>query len=202
MSFSKVTEFENELAKYFGASFCVATDCATHAIELCLRLKNITETDCPTLTYVSVPMTLEKLGVNWQFNNNKWQDLYKFSNTNIYDASVFWTPRGYIEGSMMCLSFQFKKTLSLGRGGAILLDSKEEAEMLRRMTMDGRTRDEPWTEQTDRISQMGYHYYMTPETAHLGLEKLPNVKKNKEWSWKDYPDISQAPVFQNKKYNL
>ena len=31
----------------------------------------------------------------------------------------------------------------------------------------------------------------------LSLEKLPNVKKNKEWSWQDYPDISQAPVFKN-----
>jgi dTDP-4-amino-4,6-dideoxygalactose transaminase len=103
---------------------------------------------------------------------------------------------------MMCLSFQYKKTLSLGRGGAILLDSNKEAEMLRRMTMDGRTRDEPWTEQTDLISQMGYRYYMTPETAQQGLEKLSTVKKNRDWSWQDYPDVSQAPVFQNKKYNL
>jgi dTDP-4-amino-4,6-dideoxygalactose transaminase len=197
MMFDAVTEFENKLAEYFASPFCVATDCATHAIELCLRFKKIKETNCPTHTYISVPMTLEKLGINWQFDNNKWKDFYKFSNTNIYDASVFWTPGGYIKGSMMCLSFQFKKTLSLGRGGAILLDSKEEAEMLRRMTIDGRVRDKSWAEQLDLIHQMGYRYYMTPETAQQGLKKLSTVKKNKEWSWQDYPDISQAPVFKN-----
>ena len=200
MSFSKVTQFENQLAEYFGAPFCVATDCATHAIELCLRLKKIKKTGCPSHTYLSITMTLEKLGIDWQFNNNRWEDFYKFTNTNIYDAAVFWTPRGYIKGSMMCLSFQFKKTLSLGRGGAILLDNKDEAEHLRRMAYDGRNRDEHWTEQLHSISQIGYHYYMTPETAQQGLEKLSTVKKNKDWSWQDYPDLSQVPVFKNKKY--
>jgi dTDP-4-amino-4,6-dideoxygalactose transaminase len=99
----------------------------------------------------------------------------------------------------MCLSFQFKKTLSLGRGGAILLDNEEEADQLRRMTYDGRHRNELWTKQLHSISQLGYHYYMTPEIAQQGLEKLSTVEKNKDWSWRDYPDISQAPVFKNKK---
>ena len=65
MSFSKVTLFEDQLAEYFGAPFCVATDCATHAIELCLRLKKIKKTECPSHTYLSVPMTLGRLGINW-----------------------------------------------------------------------------------------------------------------------------------------
>ena len=38
------------------------------------------------------------------------------------------------------------------------------------MSYDGRLPDVPWREQN--ISSVGYHYYMTPETAQLGLEKL------------------------------
>lgn len=195
MSFNTVTEFEHQLAEYFNSPYCVTTDCATHAIELCLRLKQIKKTSCPRHTYISVPMTLEKLNIEWSFNNEKWRDLYCFEGTNIYDAAVFWELSGYISNSMMCLSFQYQKTLSLGRGGAILLGNKEEAEQLKKLSCDGRTRDRLWKEQLDSISQMGYHYYMTPETALLGIEKLYQVKKTKDWSWQDYPDLSLAPVF-------
>lgn len=195
MSFIPITEFENQLAEYFNAPYCVTTDCATHAIELCLRLKRIKKTSCPRHTYISVPMTLEKLNIEWSFNYEQWRDLYCFEGTNIYDAAVFWESKKYITNSMMCLSFQFKKPLNLGRGGAVLLDNKQEAEQLRRMSYDGRERDIMWVEQLDSISQMGYHYYMTPETALLGIEKLHQTKKEKDWGWQDYPDLSLAPIF-------
>lgn len=195
MSFNTVTEFENQLAEYFNSPYCVATDCATHAIELCLILKQIKKTSFPKHTYLSIPMTLKKLNIDWSFNDEQWQDLYCFEGTNIYDAAVFWETKRYISNSMMCLSFQFKKPLSLGRGGAILLDNKEEAEQLRRMSYDGRERNTPWAEQVNSMSHMGYHYYMTPETAYLGIEKLHQAKKIKEWSWQDYPNLSLAPVF-------
>ena len=35
----------------------------------------------------------------------------------------------------------------------------------------------PWRKQN--ISRSGYHYYMTPETAELGLKKLPEAIKKK-----------------------
>lgn len=195
MSFDTVTEFEYQLAEYFNSPYCVTTDCATHAIELCLRLKQIKKTSCPRHTYISIPMTLEKLNIEWSFTDERWRDLYRFEGTNIYDAAVFWETKKYIPNSMMCLSFQFKKPLSLGRGGAILLDDKQEADRLRRMSHDGRNRIKAWAEQLDSISEMGYHYYMTPETALLGVEKLYQATKTKDWSWQDYPDLSLAPVF-------
>ena len=37
MSFKKVQEFENAIAKFFGAPYAVAVDCCTHGLELCLR---------------------------------------------------------------------------------------------------------------------------------------------------------------------
>ena len=95
----------------------------------------------------------------------------------------------------MCLSFQFQKHLSLGRGGMILLDDKEARDELKKMTYDGRVPDVPWREQN--INSMGYHYYMTPETAKLGLDKLPEAitKSPRQWVLSDWPDVSKMRVF-------
>jgi len=35
--FEYVTEFESQIADFFGAPYAVATDSCTHALELCLR---------------------------------------------------------------------------------------------------------------------------------------------------------------------
>ena len=37
MGFETVKVFEEHIAKFFGAKYGVATDCCTHALELCLR---------------------------------------------------------------------------------------------------------------------------------------------------------------------
>jgi len=60
---------------------------------------------------------------------------------------------------------------------------------------DGRDPDIPWREQN--ISTIGYHYYMTPETAQRGLEKLPEAIKTKPKDWKleEWPDLSNMDVF-------
>lgn len=194
----KVLDFENELAKYFGSRYCVATDCCTHAVELCLRQQKVESTTCPKHTYLSIPMTLNKIGLDWHFVDDPWEDLYEFGNTGIYDAATFWSEGKYIPGSMMCLSFQFKKTLSLGRGGAVLLDDYEAAVDLRRMSCDYRRMDMPWKDQVPLITTMGYRYYMTPETAQMGLDKLPTTKQTKRCTWQDYPDVSEAPLFSAK----
>lgn len=195
MSFNKITEFENIIADYFGAPYAVAVDCCTHAIELCLRLQNIKKTNCPKRTYLSVPMTLEKLSLDWQWTEEEWKEYYYLTETNIVDAAVLWKEDSYISGTQMCLSFQFHKHLGLGRGGMILLDNKADRDQLVRMSYDGRDRDVLWVEQ--KINTMGYHYYMIPETASAGMEKF-NVVKDippKEIGYNDYPDLSTLPIF-------
>ena len=95
----------------------------------------------------------------------------------------------------MSLSFQFQKHLSLGRGGMILLDDKEDYDLLKKMSYDGRVSDVPWREQN--IDTMGYHYYMTPETAQNGLRKLPDAIEStpRQWVWTDWPDLREMEVF-------
>jgi dTDP-4-amino-4,6-dideoxygalactose transaminase len=189
-----VFKFETVIKEYYNSPYAVTTDCCTHAIELCLRLLKPTEVSCPKHTYLSVPMTFEKLNLDWRFKNFKWNDYYYITN-NIIDAAVYWKPDGYIPNTYMCLSFQFKKHLNVGRGGMILTDDYESYKKLKKMSYDGRLPDIAWAEQN--VDIIGYHYYMTPETAELGLDRFNIVKdlEPKQWSWKDYPDLTTMSVF-------
>ena len=195
MDFSVVRDFERAIAKYYGAPYAVATDCCTHAIELCLRLQQPARVTCPAHTYISVPFTFVKLGMGWRFTDSPWHYYYSIGSTNIIDAAVYFRHNGYISGTLMCLSFQFRKPLSLGRGGAILCDTIGDYDKLKRISYDGRCDNMAWADQA--IDTIGYHYYMTPETAQQGLEKLPqaHLRATKEWSWQDYPDLRKMPVF-------
>ena len=117
-----VEKFETLIAEYYGAPYGVAVDCCTHAIELCLRHKKVMAATCPTRTYISIPFTFKKLGIHWSFEDYAWANYYYLGNTNIIDAAVFWKEQGYIAGTLMCLSFQFKKHLNLGRVFEIVLN--------------------------------------------------------------------------------
>jgi dTDP-4-amino-4,6-dideoxygalactose transaminase len=197
MSWNIVETFEKNIAVFYNAPYAVATDSCTHALELCLRYKNIKTASCPTNTYVSVPMTFEKLGLQWQFRQQNWSEFYMVSD-DIMDAATYWQPNGYIGNAFMCISFQFRKHLGLGRGGAILCTHQKDYEILKKMSYDGRVPTMPWAEQD--IDTLGYHYYMTPETAQLGLDKLPNAitTKPKIWSYTDYPDLTTMTIFKGK----
>lgn len=196
-SFDTVAQFESLIAEYFGAKYGVATDSCTHAIELSLRYDNTTSVFCPRRTYLSIPMTFCKLGINWSWSSEKWKDFYYIGNTRIIDAAVLWRQDSYISGSLMCLSFQFKKHLSIGRGGMILTDDSDAYTILKMMSYDGRDPDLPWAEQN--IQSIGYHYYMTPESAQMGIDKFHKVKNAppKKWTDSDYPDLSRMKVFSN-----
>ena len=216
--FVAVEKFERTIADFFGAPYGVATDCCTNALELSLRISNdYTETKSisnvtpkirtnsfsqdikvPVHTYLSVPYMLKKNGWNFQFTDEKWEDYYHLTK-RVVDAAVYWKRDGYKPGTLMCISFFRKKHLSTDRGGIILLDNKDEYEQLIKLTYDGRDRtDEPYYHQK---LDMGYHYYMTPDRAELGLknfeivkDKLPDPKRN--WDW--YSPITEiTTVFKN-----
>ena len=195
MSFQAVTEFENKIANYFGAPYAVAVDSCTHGIELCLRYKNVDKLVVPKRTYISVPFLAHKLGISLEWKDENWTNFYEIGTTKIFDAAVLWGYNTYMTGTMMCLSFQYRKHLNLGRGGMILLDDSKAAEKLKKMSYDGRLPNIPWREQD--INCIGYHYYMTPETAQLGLDKLSQAieLKPKKWAVKDWPDLTKMEIF-------
>ena len=198
MSFKAVEDFEKKIASFFGSPYAIAVDCCTHGLELCLRLENSKEIFVPKRTYLSVPMLANKLNLELNWKEENWEDYYYLTD-KIIDAAVLWEGDSYIPNTYMCVSFQFKKHLSLGRGGIILLDDEKKALQLKKMSYDGRIPDVPWIKQD--IDTMGYHYYMTPETAQLGLEKLPAAIETPPRKWKvtDWADLTQMKIFKENK---
>lgn len=197
MDFNTITDFEEEIAKFFGAPYAVAVDCCTHGIELCLRLTNTEKINVPKRTYISVPFLSNKLGIELEWRDEKWEDYYtlNYDDKRIIDAAVLWERGSYVPNTLMSLSFQFQKHLSLGRGGMILCDNESDAKMLKKMSYDGRLPNIPWREQD--IETMGYHYYMTPETAQKGLDKLKDAIETepRQWVVTDWPDLTQMKIF-------
>jgi dTDP-4-amino-4,6-dideoxygalactose transaminase len=189
-----VTEFENKIAEFFGAKYAVAVDSATHGLELCLRLFGANHINCPHRTYLSVPMLADKLGIELRWRDKEWSKFYEIYPL-IIDAAVLWEKDSYCTGTFRCISFQYQKHLSLGRGGMILCPDTESAYALKLMSYDGRIPGIPWREQN--IKTMGYHYYMTPETAAQGLAKLPEAiaTEPRIWTVEDWVDLTTMDIF-------
>jgi dTDP-4-amino-4,6-dideoxygalactose transaminase len=198
VNLNTVTEFENKIAKFFNAPYAIAVDSCTHGVELCLRYTNADSISVPKNTYLSIPFLSHKLNIELEWRNEDWEDYYYLTD-NVIDAAVLWKKNSYIPKTFMGLSFQYQKHLSLGRGGVILTDNHEAALQLKKMSYDGRLPSIPWREQN--IDTIGYHYYMTPETANLGLEKLENAinTEPRKWVTNDWPDLTQMDIF--KKIN-
>lgn len=200
MAFEIIGEFEQAIAEFFGSPYAVAVDSCTHGIELCLRYTKETKISVPKRTYLSVPFLAEKMGLEREWRDEEWEDYYtlNYGDKRIIDAAVLWKKDSYIPNTFMCLSFQYQKHLSLGRGGVILLDNEEDFITLKKMSYDGRLPNIPWREQN--IDTVGFHYYMTPETAKLGLEKIKQAIETtpKKWLVTDWPDLTEMEIF-NKK---
>lgn len=194
--FKPIFEFERMVADYFSAPYAVATDCCTHALEMCLQLHPTDEVFCPKQTYISVPFMLKKINRPFQFIEKNWFDYYHLT-PNIIDAATYWRPNGYIKKTKMCISFHIKKHINIGRGGMILLDNEDHYKRLVKMRYDGRSIYEDVMYQDENISEIGYHYYMTPEIAKKGIE-IFDKKKNefpKLISYKNYSNVSKFDYF-------
>jgi dTDP-4-amino-4,6-dideoxygalactose transaminase len=191
-TFNDIARFEAALAEYTGAPFVIMTDCCTHAIELCLCYEKVKEVMFTPFTYLSIPMTMHKLGIDYRYHKEDkqaWVGEYSFGLTRIWDSARRLEKDMYRPGMMQCLSFGHTKPLHIGRGGAILLDDKAAYDAIIKMRYDGRDLNiKPWENQ--RTFTVGYHYKPTPEEAVQGLALLQGIK---EFPVKpvhyDYPDL-------------
>lgn len=197
MSFEIISNFEKSISNFFGSKYAIAVDSCTHGIELCLRYTKEKKISVPNRTYLSVPFLAEKMGLEREWRDEVWEDYYTLNSgqKKIIDAAVLWRKDSYLPNTFMCISFQYQKHLSLGRGGVILLDDENDYLTLKKMSYDGRLPNIPWREQN--IDCVGYHYYMTPETAQLGLDKLEKAINTppKKWSVTDWPDLTDMTIF-------
>ena len=199
-AFDKIFQFEQDLAEFTGAPYAIMTDCCTHAIELCLRHDRITECTFTPYTYISIPMTMHKLGIKYHYypdtlpHRQQWVGEYKFEGTRIWDSARRLEQGMYRPGMMQCLSFGHDKPLHIGRGGAILLDDKKAYDDIVLMRYDGRNLNNiPWTNQ--KQFKVGYHYKPTPEEAEWGLALMKGIRVDKPVpKHVEYADLRQFTI--------
>lgn len=201
--FDAIEEFEKALAEYTGAKGVVVTDSCTHAIELALRQRTPKlYATIPAHTYISIPMTLKKLGIDYMYTDKDWEGEYRIDGSMIWDSA-----RRFEEGmsdigdaldpgsinKVQCLSFGHGKPLEIGRGGAILTNNKETYNWLKRAAYDGRDLSiARWEDQKE--FDIGYHYMMRPEECVIGLNKLANKEFDEGISKHKYPDLRDITI--------
>ena len=200
--------FEKKVAEFAGSKYAVAVDSCSHAIYLalkCIRAVermtfgggtflfpiNLLTIIIPRNTYISVLQQMKYAGFDFfKLKKIKWEGIYQIKPTRVWDAALRWTEGMYIKDSLMCLSFQIKKRIPIGRGGMILCDSKKEYEWLKLARHDGRDLNTPYDD-PNHVKMQGWHYYMTPEDAARGIILMDNTPKvNKDQGgWQNYPPL-------------
>lgn len=165
----------------------------------------------PNRTYVGVAMSIIHAGGWPAFRDAAWSGAYRLDPLPIWDSarrfrrgmyswSDAWNPaRGESApsrgGEMVCLSFHWSKVLGIEQGGAILLADPEADRWLRMARFDGRQQGVAPTKQKNWI--LGYHAYLSPETAAKGLMRLSLLKGDEpDLPNSDYPDLSTLRIFQ------
>ena len=192
-----VDMFERKLASYANSKFAVLTDSCSNALFLSMKLRGVIgQVEIPAQTYVSLPMQLHHAGAEPIFRDIEWSGLYQLGETGIWDSAARFTRDMFVGGdALQCLSFQIKKRLPIGRGGAILTDDAGEYEQLKYMTYDGRDLNSPYSS-AGHVKSLGWHYYMTPEDAARGIllmDMLPEINDD-TMTHKHYPDLRDWPV--------
>ena len=190
-----VETFESKLTEFTGAPYVVSTDCCTHAIELCFRLLQIKSCRFSTYTYISVPMTMKLLGVDYELSNTTWNEEYQFIGTPVWDSARCLKPNMYRAKQYQCLSFGHSKPLDNVRGGAILLDNEEHYKQLKQMSYDGRDLShDNWIDQ--KVFKQGFHYMMRYEECESATLLLDNYISagDFEHKYKPYPDVRDIQI--------
>ena len=190
MSFQALFDFEQALADYTGAPYVVLTDGCTHALELCLRYDQPQMLAFTAFTYLSVPMLMHHLKINYVLTSEEWTGEYQLHGTRIWDSARRLEHDMYRPGQMQCLSFGWTKPLQLGKVGAILLDDHEAYKKFSRQRADGRDLNIPWEVETELI--LGWHYCPTLELCAKGLELLPTIEPKSQPGV--YPDCRNISI--------
>lgn len=218
-AFHIVRDFEDAVKEYTGAPYCVAVNSCTNALFLCLKYTYIKAMEVyrsggsepnyieiPKKTYIGVAQSILGSGYKIRFRDHDWYGEYRLSPHDIWDsAKLFTSEMWYSNGEeykchdimghrYKCTSHHWNKTLGLQQGGCILHNNKEADIWFRKARFDGRTEGAKPSEDLHPIR--GWHMYMSPEVAALGLVKLMHLPKhNYPMSRDDYPDLSTMEIF-------
>lgn len=93
----------------------------------------------------------------------------------------------------VCLSFQYRKHLPIGRGGMILCNDPLADEWFRRARFFGRA--EVPAKEDPGPTMLGWHGYMEPERAAKGLSLLMHLPDRNKPLRINYPDLYKYQIF-------
>lgn len=213
--------FEEELCRYTGAKHAVAVNSCTMAILLAVawHLRGIkgggaTEVvtadgyhamawegsrriSIPRPGYISVPQAIVHAGGWPVFRDEEWSGCYQLQPLPVWDCARRFTSGMFVPGRMQCVSFHASKILGLEQGGAILHDNDEADGWFRRARFDGRTPGIAPKDDPGIGTLIGWHCYMNPSTAAMGLLRLYSLPRhNADLPNDDYPDLSTLSIYQ------
>lgn len=189
-----VRDFEAAVAEYTGAPYVVTVNSCTMALFLCLKYFEVENVEIPKRTYISVPMSILHAGGRIAWRDEDWRGAYRLEPYPIVDSARRFTAGMYRPGEYQCVSFHASKILGIEQGGAILHDSPEADMWFRRARFDGRT--EGVAPSNDTFDMLGWHCYLSPSAAAVGLLKLYSLPKdNPDLPNDDYPDLSKIELF-------
>lgn len=194
-----VEHFEQLIADHTGAKYGVAVDSCTNAIFLSLKRLNSEGLviDVPKRTYVGVAAAVINAGCHINFTDNEWTGQYQLSPVPVVDCACCFGKNMYIEGNLCCLSFHYKKPLAIDRGGMILTDNEDHYKWLKAARYAGR--ETKMYNDIQDIKIAGYHMYMTPSQAAIGIQTFHAIKHKNYVSGRhsDYKhDLSKFTAFQ------
>jgi dTDP-4-amino-4,6-dideoxygalactose transaminase len=196
-AYQAVKDFEHALCDYTGAPYCVTVNSCSMALFLCCKLLKVKEVILPKFTYPSVAASVVNAGGWCEFVDKAWQKRgwYFLEPYPIIDSAKYLARGMYKGSSYLCLSFHGKKTLPIGRGGAILLDNKKHYELLKCMRFDGR-HEKPLHE--DKIECAGWNCYLSPEQASRGLEQMQWLSDKNLCGPDPYTDLSKYGFYKKR----
>jgi len=199
---------ENTVSKYVGTKYGVSVSSDTNGIFLalkylihCGKLREGDYVDVPKRTFMSVPMSIINANLKINFKAIKWNGFYRLSPTNIYDSATSFFENMCLDypDSIFVLSFQYRKSLPIGKGGMIMTNDHKAYDYLAKARFNGRS-------VTNREPEIiGWSMYMTPEQAARGLtlfdsmdlrnSKITSAKYSIGSSF--YDDISTWKIWNN-----
>lgn len=200
----KITEeFEQAVADYTGAPYCIAVDNMSNALWLCLNYFNVKgqTVHIPCHTYPSVPCEIILAGakVQWCDSPKLLRGHYQLWPYPIWDSALRFTADMYMTAQFQCISFTGAyKHLKLGKGGAILTDNEQAYKWFKKARNSGR---DECSYHVDNFTMIGRNCYMHPSVAALGLQligqfyNVDGTKKQMPDVELPYPDLSQFPIY-------
>jgi hypothetical protein len=210
-AFKITEEFERLLCEYTGAPYAVAVDNCSNALFLALMRADVREKEVaiPRHTYPSVPCSIIHAGGVVAWGGEHWgkpggylTGAYQLGDTKVWDCALHFTAGMYCAGTTECLSFTGPhKHLKLGKGGAILTDSREDYEWYKRARFSGRNE---CSYLVDEFDMLGWNFYMPVETAARGVHLMAGFLRdgdpvsNPDLSFK-FPDLSKFPIYTQRR---